>query len=248
MADPEPGKNSSSRNVKISGLRIEGAEGKTLRVFLEDGSLFLFSASSAAAVLAGEIDAAGGVADENALAVFEAAHNDWLCRRKALELLNRAEQYRRGLTISRSAVHKEHSYKSSFDILRFLPQRTLTFLLAPFPWQIRNLRMVATSLEQPIWWYLFPFVIVGFLFLLRNKHVREFIPLLVYAPVLTLLFSVVQGNMGTAYRMRIQVLPFYLMMAAVGLASHKAKRLGLPQEYLFSPKLREKAGRQDVAG
>ncbi len=115
MAGPEPAKNSSSRNVKISELRQEGAEGRTLRVLLDDGSLFLFSADSAAAGRARNMFSSAAEMDEDAFCLFEQASQQWGCRKKALELLARAEQYRRGLEVK--LIRKNYSRETVSAVL-----------------------------------------------------------------------------------------------------------------------------------
>ncbi|MBU1537797.1 hypothetical protein KKF84_20965, partial [Myxococcota bacterium] len=148
------------------------------------------------------------------------------------------ESYRKGLTVDRSAVHADQEYKSSFDIIKYLPSRLTTFLFAPFPWQLANARVVASFIEMPFWWVLFPFVLSGLMFMLRHKNVREFIPLIVYTLMLTLLYAIVQGNLGTAYRMRAQVLPFFLMMASVGVSVRTAKNLKIDPSMILKKEMR----------
>ena len=49
-------------------------------------------------------------------------------------------------------------------------------------------------------------------------------PMLIFTAMLSLAYSVAQGNVGTAYRQRAQLLVFYFIFAAVGLALVLEKR------------------------
>jgi heme O synthase-like polyprenyltransferase len=49
-------------------------------------------------------------------------------------------------------------------------------------------------------------------------------PILIFTVMLTVAYSVFQGNVGTAYRQRAQLLVFYFIFVAVGFVLMKEKR------------------------
>jgi len=53
---------------------------------------------------------------------------------------------------------------------------------------------------------------------------RMISPILIFTVMLTLSYSVFQGNVGTAYRQRAQLLVFYFIFVAVGFVLMKEKR------------------------
>ncbi|HEV2904910.1 MAG TPA: hypothetical protein VGW32_07680, partial [Pyrinomonadaceae bacterium] len=55
-------------------------------------------------------------------------------------------------------------------------------------------------------------------------RLRQMSPILIFTAMLTLAYSVFQGNVGTAYRQRAQVLVFYFIFVAVGAVLMKEKR------------------------
>jgi len=57
-------------------------------------------------------------------------------------------------------------------------------------------------------------------------------PILIFTVMLTLAYSVFQGNVGTAYRQRAQVLVFYFIFVAVGLVLLLEKRAERKQRIL----------------
>ena len=96
-------------------------------------------------------------------------------------------------------------------------------LFAPFPWQITSLRQSITLPEMVIWWASFPMLILGLWFAIKYR-LRMISPILIFTVMLTLAYSVFQGNVGTAYRQRAQLLVFYFIFVAVGFVLMKEKR------------------------
>jgi 4-amino-4-deoxy-L-arabinose transferase-like glycosyltransferase len=94
----------------------------------------------------------------------------------------------------------------------------LTYLLfAPFPWQLINLRQSITLPEMIVWWGAFPLFVLGLWFTIKYR-LRQVLPILIFTIMLTLAYALVQGNIGTAYRQRSQLLVFYFMFVSVGLS------------------------------
>jgi hypothetical protein len=88
-------------------------------------------------------------------------------------------------------------------------------LFAPFPWQLASLRQSITLPEMTVWWISFPLLVVGIWFTLSYR-LRQALPILLFTVMLTLAYSIFQGNVGTAYRQRSQILVFYFIFVAVG--------------------------------
>jgi len=95
-------------------------------------------------------------------------------------------------------------------------------LLAPFPWQLASLRQMITLPEMLVWWSAIPMLVVGAWFTLKHR-LREVAPILVFTSLLTLTYSILQGNVGTAYRQRAQLLVFYFVFVAVGVVLIKER-------------------------
>jgi hypothetical protein len=94
----------------------------------------------------------------------------------------------------------------------------LTYLLfAPFPWQLLNIRQSITLPEMIVWWGAFPLFILGLWYAIKYR-LRQVLPILIFTILLTLAYALVQGNIGTAYRQRSQLLIFYFIFVAVGLS------------------------------
>src|SRR6266480_33412 len=119
-----------------------------------------------------------------------------------------------------------------------IPVGVLYLLFAPFPWQITSLRQSITLPEMLIWWASFPLMVLGLWFTIKYR-LRIISPILIFTVMLTLAYSVFQGNVGTAYRQRAQLLVFYFIFVAVGFVLVKEKR--------EDKKRREMEERQELA-
>lgn len=100
-------------------------------------------------------------------------------------------------------------------------------MLAPFPWQLggASLRMLFTLPELIVWWWLFFAGVIPGMWSAMKTRLVEVLPLLIFIFGLGLLYSLMFGNIGLAYRQRAQLLPWLLIFAVVGLQMRAAKKL-----------------------
>jgi 4-amino-4-deoxy-L-arabinose transferase-like glycosyltransferase len=108
--------------------------------------------------------------------------------------------------------------------LAYLPKGTALFLLAPFPWMLGSLRQVLALPETLFYYWLIPWILLGIRHLIRH-HLRHSLIALLIVAGLTLGYSLGEGNAGTAYRHRAQLLSFFLVFAGVGLEVRREKKL-----------------------
>jgi len=100
--------------------------------------------------------------------------------------------------------------------LAFLPVGLAYFLLAPFPWSITSGLQAVTLPETLFWYLLIPFGLRGLYLAFRYDPRAYTVPLSILL-VVTFAYAMVEGNVGTAYRHRAQVLPLVFVFCAVGL-------------------------------
>jgi hypothetical protein len=96
-----------------------------------------------------------------------------------------------------------------------LPVGLVYLLFAPFPWAISGLRQALTLPETLVWYALMPALFRGLFYTIRWR-LRDALPILVFAGLLTGAYAIFQSNVGTAYRQRTQVSMFYFMFMGVG--------------------------------
>ena len=130
------------------------------------------------------------------------------------------------LDLARSA---ESGFGSDVDVsttegaISALPLGFAYLMFAPFPWQVTNIRQAFALPEVLVWWLMMPFMIVGIIYTIRHR-LREAFPVLLFALMLTLAYSIFQGNVGTAYRQRTQIQVFLFMFVAVGWVLRKERK------------------------
>jgi hypothetical protein len=142
-----------------------------------------------------------------------------------------------------SGFGEEIDVSTTGGAIAALPVGMSYLMLAPFPWQISNTRQAITLPEVMIWWALIPLMFSGLWYTIKHR-LRNAIPVLIFALMLTIAYSIFQGNVGTAYRQRTQIQVFLFMFIAVGwtliLEKRENKRaLQLAKNRNFEEKLRE---------
>jgi hypothetical protein len=108
-------------------------------------------------------------------------------------------------------------------LLTAIPIGMTYLLLAPFPWQLTSLRQMITLPEMMLWWASLPLLVLGLWFGIKHR-LREVAPILIFTTLLTLTYSILMGNVGTAYRQRAQLLIFYFIFVGIGFVLVKEKR------------------------
>jgi len=136
---------------------------------------------------------------------YETFGNLEMVQRSRLDLMRKAE----------SGFGEDVDVSTTSGALSAIPLGLIYLLFAPFPWQVANLRQMITLPEMLVWWSLFPLLVLGLWFTLKYR-LRQALPILLFTTMLTLAYSIFQGNVGTAYRQRAQLLIFYFMFVAVG--------------------------------
>ena len=126
-------------------------------------------------------------------------------------------------TSAGSGFGQDADVSTSSGALATIPIGLAYLLFAPFPWQLASLRQSITLPEMIIWWAAIPFLVLGLFFSIKYR-LRMISPMLGFTVMLTLAYSMFQGNVGTAYRQRAQLLVFYFIFAAVGLVLTLEKR------------------------
>lgn len=133
------------------------------------------------------------------------------------------QRSRSDLALSGSGFGKDVDVSTTSGALSQIPLGLVYLLFAPFPWQLASLRQSITLPEMLVWWACFPLLVLGLWFTIKHR-LRQMSPILIFTCMLTLSYSVVQGNVGTAYRQRSQLLVFYFIFVAVGAVLFKEKR------------------------
>ena len=126
-------------------------------------------------------------------------------------------------TVANSGFGKDVDVSTTSGALAAMPIGLTYLMFAPFPWQLASLRQSITLPEMVIWWVSFPMLVLGLWYSIKFR-LRQISQILIFTTMLTLAYSIFQGNVGTAYRQRAQILVFYFMFVAVGYVLMKERR------------------------
>ena len=150
--------------------------------------------------------------------------------RKATEEFNRygnLDRIQIGRTdLVRSAASgfgEDLDVSTTSGVLWAIPVGFTYLMFAPFPWQTSNLRQAIPIPEVLLWWAMMPLLVSGLMYSIKNR-LRDSLPILLFSLLLTLSYSVFQGNVGTAYRQRTQIQVFLFMFIAVGWTVRKEQK------------------------
>jgi hypothetical protein len=100
--------------------------------------------------------------------------------------------------------------------LRFAPVGIAYFLAVPLPWQTGSLRQNLAIPDTALWLLLlYPLVLLGMWRGLRTKPQASLLLILITVPMIVL-YGLMIANIGTAYRLRIQVWLLWAVFAGMG--------------------------------
>jgi hypothetical protein len=138
--------------------------------------------------------------------------------------LERVQRSRQDLaSTAQSGFGQDVDVSTTSGALSVIPLGMIYLLFAPFPWQMANLRQSITLPEMMLWWGSFPLLVLGGWFTLKYR-LRQALPIILFTMMLSLAYSIFQGNVGTAYRQRSQLLIFYFIFVAVGYVLLKERK------------------------
>jgi hypothetical protein len=137
-----------------------------------------------------------------------------------------------------SAVADSASADSLGGFVVYIPQAISNFLLRPWPWEATGSSSQLMTIPESVflWYPLFIFTLVGLVHCWRTQAARTTL-LWVYMLAATVAAAPQYGNLGTAYRHRIQLWPCYFILAAVGWSAWKEARMKQATSQLNEPSL-----------
>jgi hypothetical protein len=129
--------------------------------------------------------------------------------------LERVQMSRLDLSRSGSGFGGDADVSTTEGAIAVIPLGFAYLMFAPFPWQVANFRQAITLPEILLWWSSIPLLLSGLWYTIKNRF-RNAISILIFTLLLTVGYSVFQGNVGTAYRQRAQIQVFMFIFVAVG--------------------------------
>lgn len=141
---------------------------------------------------------------------------------------------------SASTVAADSGFAADADISTFggalslLPIGLTYFFFAPFPWQLGSIRQSLAIPEVLFFYTLVPGIVAGILYLLR-KRLADGIGVLLVTMTVTFGYAIGQGNVGTLYRHKAQVIGFYYAFAAIGMEERRRRTVARYPGHMIFP-------------
>ncbi|MCX7747173.1 MAG: hypothetical protein N2645_09825 [Clostridia bacterium] len=104
-------------------------------------------------------------------------------------------------------------------LLKFLPIGFVYFMFSPFPWHLDGSMAIFISILENLIWYLIFGLFVKGLSMSLKRHTKIVLCLILSLSGFVFLYSATMGNMGLAYRMKMQLLPIFLIFSSYAAAS-----------------------------
>lgn len=140
---------------------------------------------------------------------------------------NGIEGFKRNVSIGYgSGVENKFDLNSPTGLAMAIGVGGAHLLLAPFPWQLggASLRMLLTTPELVIWWWLVFIGLIPGLWHVCKTRLADVQPMLFFIFGLGLLYSMMFGNIGLIFRQRAQLLPWLLIIAVAGLEQRAIRK------------------------
>jgi hypothetical protein len=151
-----------------------------------------------------------------------------------LQELQRLRQWSSSDVAAQSGFAEDADISTVGGALSVLPIGLAYFFFAPFPWQAGSFRQ-ALAIPETLWFYtLVPGLLYGLSHLL-SKRFSESSGVVLMTLTLTFGYAIGQGNVGTLYRHKAQVIGFYYAFAAIGDDVRKRARSAAAARRLATP-------------
>jgi len=161
-----------------------------------------------------------------------AVSSGYLARNEAIlerfTQLKEIERFRSDVaTGSGSGVGSEYDLNSPTGLAMAVGVGWAHLLLAPFPWQLggASLRMLLTTPELVVWWWLVLVGLIPGLWHVCKTRLADAQPMLFFVLGLGLLYSMMFGNVGLIFRQRAQLLLWLLIIAVAGMERRAVRKM-----------------------
>lgn len=140
-----------------------------------------------------------------------------------MQTIDKVQTTRQGFHGVGSSFGEDVKLTDMGSVMGFMPIAMLYFLFAPFPWELTSALQASTLLEVLIFYGCFYFLVLG-----MTKHLKEnpayALPTVLLVVLISTTYALVEGNVGTIYRHKAQILPYLLMFIPVGWEHFKKRR------------------------
>jgi hypothetical protein len=129
--------------------------------------------------------------------------------------LEAIQSSRNDLAMANSGYLAGAEFSTPEQAIRFAPLGMAYFLAVPLPWQTGTIRQNMAIPDTALWLLLYPLVLMGMVRGLRHNP-QACLVLVLTTLAMVAFYGLLVGNIGTAYRMRVQVWLLWAVFAGMG--------------------------------
>ena len=132
----------------------------------------------------------------------------------SVDPMGQMQEIKIDLTGGDAAYFSREELKKTDNPLYIMPRGLIYFMFSPFPWELTKGSRVASFADVVIIYFLtIPFLLS--MYKIVKHRYWEALPLVIVFLLLVFAFSMVEGNFGTAFRHRAQILPIYVLISSI---------------------------------
>ncbi len=161
----------------------------------------------------------------------------WELERASLQNLALQRQFNSSVADAAGSFRPEVDISEPVAALTYLPIGMLYFLGSPFPWQALSTTQFMALPDVLFWYLLLPPIFFGLGHIVRNRF-RDASMVILCITAVTVLYSLVEGNVGIIFRHRAQVIVPFMVFAGVGIALRRKKKASLAEAAKTRPAVR----------
>jgi 4-amino-4-deoxy-L-arabinose transferase-like glycosyltransferase len=143
--------------------------------------------------------------------------------RASLHQMALQRQYNSSVVTAAGSFRPEVDISEPVAALTYLPVGMFYFLGSPFPWQALSPQQFMALPDVLLWYLLFPPIFIGLAHVVRHRF-RDASMVILCITAITVLYSLVEGNVGIIFRHRAQVIVPFMIFAGVGIVLRRAKK------------------------
>ena len=147
----------------------------------------------------------------------------WELERASLHHLALQRQFNSSVEDAAGSFRPEVDISEPVAALTYLPIGMVYFLGSPFPWQALSTAQFMALPDVLFWYLLLPPIFIGLVHVIRHRF-RDAAMVILCITAITILYSLVEGNIGIIFRHRAQVIVPFMVFAGVGIAVRRANR------------------------
>lgn len=147
----------------------------------------------------------------------------WELERASLQNLALQRQFNSSVEDAAGSFRPEVDISKPVAALTYLPIGMVYFLGSPFPWQALSTTQFMALPDVLFWYLLLPPIFFGLGHIIRHRF-RDATMLILTILAITVLYSLVEGNVGIIFRHRAQVIVPFMVFAGVGITLRRRKK------------------------